>query len=249
MTKMTPVIKRYPDTDALAQAVVDLFVEIANDAIEARDVFTVALSGGTTPRSVYELLASEQYAEAVDWSMVHVFWGDERSVPPNNPNSNYWMAENLWLGKGNIPEINVHRMKGELEADLAEKDYTRVLRDFFAESAASGEPPRLDLVFLGMGDDGHTASLFPGTEAIHETERWVTAHFVEKLDTWRITLTPVVLNAAANVAFLVEGEGKAERLKEVLEGPQQPDVLPAQIIAPEDGNLYWFVDEEAAADL
>ncbi|MFN2150030.1 MAG: 6-phosphogluconolactonase [Anaerolineales bacterium] len=249
MTKKTPVIKRYPDTKALAQAVVDLFIEIANEAIEARDVFTVALSGGTTPRSVYELLADERYAEAVDWSKVHVFWGDERSVPPNNPNSNYWMAENLWLGRGNIPEINIHRMKGELDAELAEMDYNRVLHDFFADNAAAGKPPRLDLVLLGMGDDGHTASLFPGTAAIHETERWVIAHFIEKLKTRRITLTPVVLNAAANVVFLVEGEGKAVRLKEVLEGPEQPDVLPAQIIAPTDGNLYWFVDEAAAADL
>jgi 6-phosphogluconolactonase len=249
MTKMTPVIKRFPDTGALAQGVADLFVEIANKAIAERDLFTVALSGGTTPRGVYELLASEQYAEAVDWSKVHVFWGDERSVPPNNPNSNYWMADDLWLGKSSIPEINVHRMKGELEAELAQADYTRVLRDFFKESAAVGKPPRLDLVLLGMGDDGHTASLFPGTAPIHESERWVVAHYVEKLDTWRITLTPVIFNAAANVAFLVAGESKAGRLKEVLEGPRQPDVLPAQIIDPVDGNLYFFVDEEAAAEL
>ena len=161
-----------------------------------------------------------------------MFWGDERSVPPNNPNSNYWMAENLWLGRGNIPEINIHRMKGELDAELAEMDYNRVLHDFFADNAAAGKPPRLDLVLLGMGDDGHTASLFPGTAAIHETERWVIAHFIEKLETRRITLTPVVLNAAANVVFLVEGEGKARKC---LKAQSNPMFCPPRSLLPQTG--------------
>jgi 6-phosphogluconolactonase len=244
MTKMIPVIERFPDAGSLVHGMAEFFIEVANQAIEARDVFAVALAGGSTPRGVYELLASEEYAEAVDWSKVHVFWGDERSVPPNNPNSNYWMADDLWLGKSAVPKINVHRMKGELEPALAEDNYTRVLRDFFA-----GRTAAFDLILLGMGDDGHTASLFPGMAAIHENEKWVVAHFVEKLDTWRITLTPAIINLAANVAFLVSGESKAERVKEVLEGPDQPDVLPAQIVQPTDGKLYWYIDEEAAAKL
>lgn len=240
-----PEVQVYADAPALMQAAAEEVVTLATAAIAAHGRFSVALSGGSTPKALYALLAEPPFAGQVDWTRAHVFWGDERTVPPDHADSNYRMAHEAWLGHSGILPEHVYRIHGELDPAQAAADYENVLRTFFGADAL----PRFDLVLLGLGDDGHTASLFPGTAVVHEAARWVVAHYVPKLDTWRITLTPPVLNAAATVAFLVSGSKKAARLQEVLRGPYQPDVLPSQVIRPGDGRLLWLVDEAAAAAL
>jgi len=230
----------YPDAASLARAAAEHCVTLAAEAIAARGRFAIALSGGSTPRATYALLATEEFDARVDWSRVHVFWGDERCVPPDHPDSNYRMARQALLDKTSIPTENVHRIRGELPPDQAATAYQAELE------AVLGAGGRFDLILLGMGEDGHTASLFPGTAALHEQTRWVVAHYVDKLSAWRVTLTPVAINAAAHVTFLISGAGKAERLQEVLDGPHQPDVLPAQIVRPTDGRLLWLADAAAA---
>jgi len=237
-------ISVFAGADELARAVTEEFVELAATAIADRGRFAVALAGGSTPRAAYTLLASESFASRVDWSRVLFFWGDERCVPPDHPESNYRMAHEALLDHVPVPGQNVFRVLGEEEPVQAADTYEGELRTLFG-----GSIPRFDLVMLGMGGDGHTASLFPGTAAVHEAVRWVMAHRVEKLDAWRVTFTPVILNAAANVLFAVSGAGKAHRLREVLEGPHRPDVLPAQVVKPSAGRLVWMVDEAAAAEL
>jgi 6-phosphogluconolactonase len=237
-------VRVFAGADDMAEAVAEEFVELAAMAIADRGRFAVALAGGSTPRAAYTRLASESFASRVDWSRVLFFWSDERCVPPDHPESNYRMAREALLDHVPVPGQNVFRVLGEKEPMQAADTYEDQLRTLFG-----GSIPRFDLVMLGMGADGHTASLFPGTAAVHEAVRWVVAHRVEELDAWRLTLTPVVLNAAANVLFVVSGKGKAERLQEVLEGPYQPDVLPAQIVKPSVGRLVWMVDEAAAAEL
>jgi len=234
-------IRTYPDADHLARAAAEHFATLAAEAIAARRQFTVALSGGSTPRAAYALLAAEE----VDWPRVHVFWGDERCVPPDHLDSNYRLAREALLDKVPIPAENIHCIRGEINPEEAAADYERTLRSFFARHPE--EPtPRFDLILLGMGEDGHTASLFPGTAALNEQTRWVVAHYVDKLRAWRVTLTPVVINAAAHVTFIVSGAGKAERLREVLTGPYRPDTLPSQIVRPTDGRLLWLTDAAAA---
>ncbi len=232
----------YPDPATLARAAAGRFVTLAAEAVAARGRFAVALAGGATPKAMHHALASREVASRVGWSRVHVFWGDERCVPPGHAESNYRMARETLLRHVPIPAANVHRMRGEIDPVAAADEYEADLRAFFG----AGAPPRFDLILLGMGDDGHTASLFPGATAIHEDKRWVVAYHVEKLRAWRITLTPVALNAAAQVIFLIAGAGKAARLREVLHGPDQPAVLPAQVIKPTDGRLLWMVDQAAA---
>jgi 6-phosphogluconolactonase len=241
-------VQVYPDAASLTRAAAEHFVARAAEAVTARGRFTVALSGGSTPRSTYTLLASDEFAPRVDWPRVHAFWGDERCVPPDDPDSNYRTAHEVLLRHVPIPAGNVHRIQGELEPEPAAREYERALLTMFG-SSPGGSPPRFDLVLLGMGDDGHTASLFPGTAAIHEGKRWVVAHYVDKLSVWRVTLTPAVINAAAHVTFLVSGAAKARRLREVLIGPFQPDRLPPQIVQPADGRLLWLLDAAAAAHL
>ncbi|MFB0537295.1 MAG: 6-phosphogluconolactonase [Anaerolineae bacterium] len=236
-------IRTYPDAASLARAVAEHFITLATAAIAARRRFVVALSGGSTPRATYALLATEEFATRVDWSRVQVFWGDERCLSPDHPDSNYRMAREVLLDKIPIPPGNVHRIRGELPPDQAAATYQTELE------AVLGAGGRFDLILLGMGADGHTASLFPDTAALHEQTRWVVAHYVDKLRAWRVTLTPVAINAATHVTFIVSGPGKAERLQQVLAEPYQPDALPAQIIRPTDGHLLWLVDAAAPAHL
>jgi 6-phosphogluconolactonase len=238
-------MKIHPDPTSLARAAADHFVSLAEEAIAARGRFAVVLSGGSTPRASYALLATDGRAARVDWLRVHIFWGDERCVPPDHPDSNFRMAREALLDHVPIPAGNVHRVRGELDPAQAAAEYQQALQKFFA--TASGDTPSFDLVLLGMGGDGHTASLFPGTAAVEEQSRWVVAHFVDKLEAWRITLTPAIINTAANVTFIVSGQDKAERLLQVLEGPYQPHVLPAQVIRPGRDRLQWLVDAPAAA--
>jgi 6-phosphogluconolactonase len=237
-------VKVFASAHDLAEAVAEEFVTLAAIAVADRGQFVVALAGGSTPRAAYTLLASKPYASRVDWSRVLFLWGDERCVPPDHPESNYRMAREVLLGHVPVPEQNILRIQGEMEPTQAADTYEDALR-----ALSGGLIPRLDLAMLGMGDDGHTASLFPGTAAVHEKVRWVVAHRVKEFDAWRVTLTPVVLNGAANVLLVVSGKGKAGRLREVLEGLYHPDVLPVQIIKPSAGRLVWMVDEAAAAEL
>ena len=239
------------DASGLARAAAEHFVGLAASAISAHGRFAVALAGGETPRGMYAQLSSAAFAERVAWPQVHVFWGDERCVAPGHPESNYRMARETLLDKVPLPTANIHRMRGEREPAQAAIEYARELRHFFAQPSQPGADeallPRLDLILLGMGGDGHTASLFPGTAALRERRRWVVAHYVEPVHSWRMTLTLPAINAAAQVTFIISGKAKAERLRQVLAGADAANGLPAQMVNPTDGRLLWLVDADAAS--
>jgi 6-phosphogluconolactonase len=242
-------IEIFPDESALIRAQADRIARLATEAIAARGRCLLALSGGSTPRPLYQLLASAPYATAVDWSRMHLFWGDERCVPPEHPDSNYRMTREALIDRVPLPLENVHRIRGEDPPEQAADAYERVLREFFGPG---DKPARsFDLALLGLGPDGHTASIFPGTAATTETERWAMAvHVQHPRDMWRVTLTTTVLNASADVTFLVAGADKAARLREVLRQPDdQHPVLPAQLIRPSGGTLHWMVNAAAAVEL
>lgn len=238
------MIEVYEDPEALSRAAADLFAREALEAVRTRGRFSVALSGGTTPKRVYELLAAPPHASGVLWSSTHVFWGDERCVPEDDPRSNARMARTALLDRVPIPPGNIHPIAcGGAPADAA-LGYEEELRGFF------GTPlPRFDLVLLGLGENGHTASLFPGTDVLAERERWAREVFVAEQGLFRVTLTVPVINNAATAAFVVSGEGKAQVLREVLEGTVYPFRLPARLIKPLQGRLVWMVDRAAAAGL
>lgn len=236
----------FETTEALIRAAAHEFTELARAAIAARGRFSVALAGGSTPRGLYALLATPEFATAINWAGVHVFWGDERCVPPDHADSNYRMARETLLDAVPLPPANVHRMQGEREPVQAAADYERELCAFFdSESVGPGCQSRFDLALLGMGADGHTASLFPHSAALKDDGRLVAANYVDSLDAWRITLTVRAINAAAKVMILVAGVDKAERLRSVLDGPHRPYEQPVQFIQPTDGTLRWFVDNAA----
>lgn len=237
-------IRVVPDAAAIASHTAETFSRLARASIAARGRFVVALAGGSTPKAAYGRLADEPYCSRLQWDNIHVFWGDERHVPPDHADSNYRMAHDAMLSQVNLPAANIHRIVAEQEAQQAAAAYETSLRTFFAPAA--GEWPRFDLVLLGMGPDGHTASLFPGTSAIHEQTRLVVAPWVKKFNTFRITMTPPVLCNAAHIVFAVGGADKAETLRQVLQGDDQPDLYPSQVVKPTQGTLLWFVDEAAA---
>ena len=219
---------------------------LAADNIASAGRFSVALSGGSTPRALYRLLAEPPFGEAIDWRRVHLFWGDERFVPPDHPDSNYRLAREAFISRVPIPAANVHPIPtegGDPEATAAQ--YEETLRHFFA--TPEGEMPHFDLILLGMGAEGHTASLFPGSPALDEHDRLVVATYIPKLGAWRLTLTPPVLRCARHVLFLVSGLDKASALREVLEGPYDPRRLPAQVARPDKGDLTWLADGAAAS--
>lgn len=238
-----PEIIVCPDAPSLARLAAEEFVRSAAEAILRAERFAVALSGGSTPRALYRLLASTAYRERVDWPRVHFFWGDERCVPPDHPDSNFRMARESLLDHIQVPPQNVHRMAGELEPHAAAAAYETELRNYF-----SGELPRFDLLLLGLGEDGHTASLFPGTSALGEKQRLVAAPYVEKLDAHRLTLTLLALNAANYALFLVAGESKKNIVKEIFTSPDARRRYPAASIEPPNG-LTWLISEDAAAGL
>lgn len=239
----------FPDAEVVAQQAAIEFARRARGAIEARGAFKVALAGGSTPRRTYQLLADPSFASQVNWEAVHIFFGDERSVPPDHKDSNYRTAHEALLSKVALRPSRIHRMEGE-RSDLpaAAAAYEAEMAAAFAESPGRGFP-RFDLVMLGMGPDGHTASLFPGTRALHETRAWVVANEVPQMKTWRLTMTAPVLNAAHCVMFTVAGPDKAMNLAAVLEGARDPDRLPSQLISPRDGDLLWLVDSAASSRL
>lgn len=234
----------YPTPTALAAGAAEAFVTAAAAAVEARGRFVVALSGGSTPKALYALLAEPVRAAQVDWSRVHVLWGDERCVPPDDPASNFHMAREALLDHVAIPAAQIHRMRGEDDPRTAAAAYERELRALFPAG-----PPKFDLVLLGLGDNGHTASLFPGLGAVRESARWVVAEHVPEVGMWRLTLTPAAINAAAAILFLVAGREKAAMVARVLQGPRDIDARPAQAIAPVEGRLGWLVDASAAGAL
>ncbi len=229
-----------PNAEAVAHALADLFVDAGCAAMADRGSFRVALSGGNTPRAAYQLLADESRADQLSWSDVFVYFGDERCVPPDDEQSNYRMAQKAFLDAVQIPPANVHRIRGEIDPATAAADYARVLR------TDMGDLPQLDLLLLGLGPDGHTASLFPGSPPETDDDALVRAVWAESQAMWRVTVTPKVINAARTVAFAVEGVEKTAILATVLEGPRDPTKYPAQIVAPTDGRLIWLVDELAA---
>jgi 6-phosphogluconolactonase len=231
----------------LFQAAADEVLRAAAEAIAQRGRFTIALSGGSTPRNMFALIAANASGN-LPWEKMFFFWGDERHVPPNDPESNYRMAKETLLSKVPVPSANIFPVPSENpDAAAAAQAYEETLRKFFAVSA--GDFPRFDLILLGMGPDGHTASLFPETAALQEKSRLVVANWVEKMQTSRITFTLPVLNAARCVAFLVSGADKAPVLHEVLEGKAPGEKYPSKLVQPTDGKLIWFVDRAAASEL
>lgn len=242
-------IRRLPDAEAVSRAAGQDLVDLARTAIAERGRFCVALSGGATPRRMYEILADGPRWAQIDWRRVEFFWGDERAVGPEHPESNYGMAAAVLLGKLGVMPARIHRILGELaDFEAAATRYQDELAQVFAVPD-DGLPPIFDLVLLGMGADGHTASLFPFTQALTERRRWVVGYTVPRLGKARITMTPPLLNRAAEVRLLVTGADKAGVLREVLEGPRDPERLPVQLVVPEAGRLVWLVDRAAAAKL
>ena len=237
-------VEIWANQSALATRAAELFAETARQATAARSRFMVALSGGSTPRALYELLAGEVYAPRIPWDETHVFWSDERCVTPDSEESNYRMAYESLLARVNIPEGQVQRLHGEDEPQKAALDYERILEEEFKET-----PPRFDLILLGMGEDGHTASLFPDSPALDDHQHLVKAVFVEKLNAHRLTMTLRTINASHSVMFLVSGEAKAETLRAIMEGEKDGHRYPAQMVEPAGGELVWLVDEAAARAL
>jgi 6-phosphogluconolactonase len=245
----SPKIRILADAEAVSRAAAEEFVRLANAAIAARGQFAIALSGGSTPKRLYQLLAEAPFREQVAWDKVEFFWGDERSVPPDHNDSNYHMASEAMLRKLPVPATHIHRMEAErTDRDAAARDYEAALARVF-KTSVGGEIPGFDLILLGMGPDGHTASLFPHTTALKERSRWVIVNYVPKFATDRVTFTVPVLNRAREVLFLVAGADKAEPLHEVLEGPPNNDEYPSQFVKPSPGELVFFVDRAAAAKL
>lgn len=248
-----------PDVPALTHLAARAMVFWGQKAIERRGVFHLALSGGSTPKALFQLLATPDYARQIFWERVHVWWGDERNVPADHADSNYKMAREALLDHVPIPQAHVHRVRTELGAEQAAAHYETEMRFAFGQISvddevdaillSSSEVPRFDLILLGMGDDGHTASLFPNTEALNVVDRLVVANAVPKLNAERITFTYPLINSADSVLFLVAGASKAEVLKRVLLGELQPGELPSQGIAPQVGKLFWMVDAAAAAQV
>jgi 6-phosphogluconolactonase len=241
-------IRLLANGNAIAQAAATDFLDAANEAVRQKGSFSVALAGGSTPKDLYGLLASDPLKAKVPWSKIQFFFGDERHVPPDDPESNFRMANEAMLAKAPIDPKQVHRIKSE-KANAAEaaQEYEQELSESFKLKA--DELARFDLILLGMGPEGHTASLFPGTKALNEQRRLVVSNWVGKFYTDRITLTPPVLNNAARIMFMAHGAEKAPALKAVLEGPYEPDQLPAQIINPPKGKVVWLIDPSAASML
>lgn len=231
------MIQTFEDLESLSRFAAEKFVEIGNEAISKNDKFSVALAGGSTPKRLYQLLASVDFRSKIDWEKVYFSFGDERNVLLDSDDSNFKMANETLFQPLQISEENIFRWKTELEdANEIAKDYAEKISGFLP----------FDLILLGMGDDAHTASLFPNTKALNETEEFAVANFVKKFDSYRLTLTFPVINNAKNIIFLVSGSNKAEALREVLEGKFQPAKFPSQNIKPENGNLLWLVDKAAA---
>ncbi|KHE92435.1 MAG: 6-phosphogluconolactonase [Candidatus Scalindua rubra] len=237
---MNKNIHVYPNKEKLVAATAEHVADCIEQAIQQNGLCNVALSGGNTPGGVFSLLASSPYRGCVDWSRLHLFWGDERMVPPEHPDSNFRMVQETLLDHIKIPDKNVHRMRGEIAPELAAEEYAELLDVHF-----KGSLPCFDLILLGLGEDGHTASLFPDTDAVEECEKHVVAVFVPKLSAWRVTLTLPVLNAARKILFLVSGKSKSEMLQRIMSNKQPAKEIPATMVNPQNGELHWMLDSDA----
>jgi len=239
----------YPTNTAVAAAAAELFSSTAAAAVASRGVARIAISGGSTPKAMFALLAdpAKPYLAATPWAKIELFWVDERCVPPTDADSNYRMTNEAMLSHVPLPASQIHRMEGELDPEEAAARYESAIRNTLRLEGA--ELPTFDLIALGMGDDGHTASLFPHTQGLHELGRIAIANHVPQKDTWRLTLTLPVINQARNVIFLIQGADKAAVLKRVLLGPYEPETLPSQLIRPANGKLTILLDKAAAAEL
>ena len=241
-------VQIFPEAGALTRRAAEEFLKSVAEAVAQKGAFTVALAGGSTPKALYSQLADEPLRSQVPWEKVHFFFGDERHAPPDGAESNFRMANEALFSKGAIKPEQVTRIKGEYaDTEKAALEYEQALRAYFKLKV--GEYPRFDLVLLGMGEEGHTLSLFPGTKALHATDRIVVRNWVGKLYTERITLTATAANHASRVIFMVTRADKAPALKAVLEGPYEPEQLPAQLIQPASGKLLWLVDQAAGSML
>jgi 6-phosphogluconolactonase len=241
------------DTIELSRKTADWMVDYISKILQKQDRFTLVLSGGSTPKKLHELLASDAYKNKIDWSKIHFFWGDDRFVPFNDERNNAKMAFDTLLNHVPAVKEQIHVMQTEnITPENSAKEYEKILKEYFPQSFTIHHSPftTFDLVLLGMGDDGHTLSLFPGkTEVIHETEKLCTSLWLETQDMYRVTLTHPIVNQSAAVAFLVTGSNKVKALHEVLEGAYNPDLYPSQIIKPVNGELHWFLDEAAAVGI
>ena len=244
MTK--PEIRVAADEESLAREVAEEIAGLSQEAIARSGECSFVLSGGSTPKRLFTELAGEAWRDRLPWNAIKLFWGDERHVDPDHPDSNYRMVKEALLAKVPVPLSNVYRVKSELpDAKDAAQDYENIIRSVYR--LAPSQIPRFDIVLLGLGNDGHTASLFPHTQALHERERLVVSNWVPKLATDRITMTVPVFNHAATVIFLVSGDSKAEILRRVLEGDRTPEEFPAQLIQPDHGRVVWAIDRAAAS--
>jgi len=247
-----PVLVTYrvsPTPDALAAAAAEFFATVVTAAVNTRGLARVAISGGNTPKALFTLLADRNapYFAQVPWNRLQLFWVDERCVPPTDADSNYRMTNEAMLSRLPLPATQIHRIEGELDPEVAAARYEAAIRNAFRLEGA--ETPTFDLILLGLGEDGHTASLFPHTAAIHELARIAVANHVPQKESWRITLTWPVLDQAREVAFLIEGASKAQALHDVLLGTYNPEVKPAQLIHPTNGRLTLLLDAAAATKL
>ena len=234
-----------PDLETLSHRAASIFVSTSRNSIATKKRFPVAISGGSTPRRLCTLLGSEAYGDQVDWQRVHFFWADERCVPKNDEASNFRTAFNTLLSKVALPDENIHRIKGEEAPDQAARDYEEEIRRFFKGSGWPG----FDLVILGVGEDGHTASLFPDSKSLEETVRLAIPVYLEEPGKNRITLTLPVLNHANQILFLVAGFSKAGVLSEIFGGKERRKLLPSGLINPLRGSMIWLIDQEAAGKL
>lgn len=232
------------DPDALTHSIAEWIVHDIKTTLQKSRRYTLALSGGNTPKALYHLFTQEPFRDQIDWDKIHIFFGDERYVPFEDDRNNGKMAYDILLSLVPIPETQIHYMNTTFPPEQSAHEYSKILHHYFGE-----EPHSFNLILLGMGDDGHTLSLFPGTRVIHEEKKWVTAFFVEKLNMYRITLTVPIVEKSYAVAFLAEGQKKAGTLKQVIEGDYNPDQFPSQVIRPLNGNLHWFIDQNAASQL
>lgn len=235
-------LHKFSNADALSNAAAKWITDYITETLQKQDRFTIALSGGSTPYKLHTILAALPYKEKIDWSKLHIFWGDERAVPFEDSRNNAKMAYDTLLNHVNVPADQIHVMRTDISPEASATAYENILHQYFDNTKNS-----FDLVLLGMGDDGHTLSLFPGTPVVHETAKWCTSFFLQAQDMYRITITKIITNKAARIAFLTTGATKAKALKEVLEGAYNPDVYPSQEIKPVAGELHWFIDEAAAS--
>jgi 6-phosphogluconolactonase len=234
------MIRVFDNTSQLSAAAADLFVQTARTAVEEQGRFTVALTGGSSPEQLYRLLAQPPYRDQMPWPQTYIFWGDERWVPLSDDRSNAKMAFELLINHVPVPVNQIYPMWGTESPETFAQQYEDHLRQHFGEAE-----PRFDLIFLGMGDDGHTASLFPGTEVLQEKTQWVKAYFLEPQEMYRITLTAPFINQAKKIIFLTFGEKKASALYEILKGEPNPDKYPSQLIKPQTGEVIWLIDQAA----